>query len=907
MKKTYNPTDINQNKGQELSKKLYRAVSDQAKRLDDARSCARNIGDLFTPNLLVQRKKFCEFSERLIFTDYLSYGHKGEELLWRKGYYDVVSTAKKLKKNEYQPDELSCIQAHINSGIGFYHHMISRLQYEFSLNINNSVDFTMLLDDNKQSIDNDKEAVEWAKQSIHQCLIYLGDLNRYKIEIFPNWDSTLAVRYYLQAISYKPDYGMPHNQMGNLALNQNHLLKAVYHYMRCLSCKFPFEGTSNNLLSLFEKNSKFIEHLPQEDKNADCIIEPGQSEKIKIFLARFLLLIDIWYFNKKIPKVYDLCHQTYKNLEECLSFVKSSVSESGESPTDFENDQYLTSDLIFKMVVICLLCLSKLKSDNSSQLSTLIAFILGIYSQLVQNVTSHIEQSVLNFPITENAKIMKGTGILKDLMNGYKRSKTKLRRRKALNAESEDDESEGSDAGGYRSCSSSDDSFISDDEDVLAVSSDEESDIVKVSDESNCATPKQSLLNGLSNGHIPPSSPQATTKTKEDILAKVRLMNVNDMIEIIAEESTLQTIKILSDWLKNNPEVLKSCGANTGALIRQVTNLLNLININLRSPKIVGLGIKVSEIISKENEIPLTEDVLLKGVETLADAHGRLNWRYTDKRGLSLKEEAMVRVVKLIAFGKFLTGVGETEMTYDEGANKFVCKLKEDVGVDGKDSAALLDQLDSEDRDLCPSNGSTSARPSRDLSKMKHMGELWLAAEVRALESRVGGLGMGVGGMGGRAALSPYLVLDAEALIRYTYVAKQLVNARKFIVVVPTTVVSALDDLKREKIEARDAIRWLESQFHRGNRFFRAQRPQEKAPIPFIKYPKKKDKEMHTYIQIIECCYFLAEQQKGASNVVTLLIGNQNVLTNGENKEFSYVGLAQSVGIAIESISSFHG
>lgn len=118
---------------------------------------------------------------------------------------------------------------------------------------------------------------------------------------------------------------------------------------------------------------------------------------------------------------------------------------------------------------------------------------------------------------------------------------------------------------------------------------------------------------------------------------------------------------------------------------------------------------------------------------------------------------------------------------------------------------------------------------------------------------------------------------------------------------------SVLDDLKREQIEARDAIRWLESQFRRGNRFFRAQRPQEKTPIPFIKYPKKKDKEMHIYIQIIECCHFLAEQQKGASNLVTLLIGNPNVLSNGENKEFSYVGLAQSVGIAIESISSFYG
>lgn len=59
---------------------------------------------------------------------------------------------------------------------------------------------------------------------------------------------------------------------------------------------------------------------------------------------------------------------------------------------------------------------------------------------------------------------------------------------------------------------------------------------------------------------------------------------------------------------------------------------------------------------------------------------------------------------------------------------------------------------------------------------MKHMGQLWLAAEVRALENRVGS----------KAALSPYLVLDSDALIKYTYMVKSLVNSRKFIVLVPT-------------------------------------------------------------------------------------------------------------------------
>ncbi|CAH1100209.1 unnamed protein product [Psylliodes chrysocephalus] len=915
MKKSYTSTDINQNQGQELSKKLYRSISEQAKRLDDARSCARNVGDLFTPNLQVQRKKFCEYCERLIFSDPCLYGRKGEELLWRKGFYDVVATAKKLKKKEYLADEVSFVAAHINAGIGFYSHMISKLQCQFNLNMKPCIDFAMMHSEKKDTGDIKPEAIDWAKQSVHQCLIYLGDLSRYKLEIYPNWDTTLATRYYLQAITYRPEYGMPHNQMGTLAMNQNQFLDAVYHYMRCLACKFSFDGTSNNLMGLFERNSKFIEQLPEEDKNADCIIEPEQSEKIKRLTARFLLLIDIWYFDKKVAKVYDLCHQTYKNLEECLTFVKLSHSESGDSPTEVETDSlpsYLSSDTIFKMVVICLLCISKLQSMKSSQLSTAVAFTLGVYSQLMQNVTNRIQEAVLNFPLNEQAKAKSLNGTLKDLVNGKKRSTSKLRRKKVLKNCS-DDESEASENDEGDFSSSDDDSFMSDDENVLNVSSDEESDIIKVSDE-----PKDHHHpNGLTNGIKSSDTIIVPERTKEDSIRTVQLMDVNDIVEIVTEESLLQSIGVLNDWLRNDVDVLKSCGSNAG-LLRQLTYLINLVNINLRSPKMIGVSLKSSEILNRGPRLPLSEDIVLKGLDILKGSQENLDWFYIEKKSLSLKEEAVVRVVKFMFFGKFLTTISETGITYDENNNALICKLKENKEEDRKKSEFLMNEQ--EDNKVTLSiptttyNGTTkvpfSPTPDRDsssrspdgsngqLNKMKHMGQLWLAAEVRALENRVGA---------GKGALSPYLVLDADALIKYTFMVKQLVHARKFIVLVPTAVVSALDDLKREKIEARDAIRWLESQFHRGNRFFRAQRPQERAPIPFIKYPKKKDKEMHVYIQIIECCHFLAEQQKGASNVVTLLIGNQNVLSNGENKEFSYVGLAQSVGIAIESITTFYG
>ncbi|KAK9880232.1 hypothetical protein WA026_010106 [Henosepilachna vigintioctopunctata] len=893
MKKRFNSVDINQKHGNELSKKLYKTITDLSKRLDDARCCTRNILDLFSPNSLIQRRKLGEYCERLIFSDPVLFGRKAEELLWRKVFYDVVSTAKKLKKANYSDDEVSNLMNHIYSGIGFYHHMILKLQTSFKLNLQTVIDFaTQTIEKDTNGESNKDASFEWAEQSLHQCLMYLGDLSRYKLEISGCLDAATPTRYYMQAIAYKPEYGMPYNQMGTLAMNQNCHLEAVYHYMRCLSCKYSFEGTINNLNSLFEKNSKYIEQLPQEKEDSKCSALLSKSDHIKRFIARFLLLIDIWYFNKNVPKVYNLCHLTFKDLDECLSYIKSS-SENGDIPTDsFETNfinspSYLSSETLFRISVICLLSIAKLQSNNSPQVSTIAAFTLAVYSQLIQNVTAHIEESVLNYPLAELD--------LNSVKKSKCRNKIKLRRRKLNKNVCEDSETSDDDL----SLSSSDQSFISDQEDLLADSTDDE---IEGGD----------IINGNAVGdktHISKAWEQPNKNTdknevvnnKEEVFKKVKKMDVNDMIEIISEETLLQSIKILNDWLMIDTSVFKSCCINTPSLLRQITYLLNLLNINLDDKRHFP-EIHNSSTIDNYAKFPLPEDVIMRGLDFLSDSHKNLDWQCFSTKTLSLKNEAVIRIFKFKAFGRYLLSITEAGITFDDKENIYVCKsgdkeLKKEVGeLISQDSPVttegqIINGKVKEEISSIPNNSKGG-----QLIKMKHMGQLWLASEVSALENRVKG----------RSSLSPYLVLDADALIKYNFMVKHLVHTRKFIVLVPNAVVSVLDDLKREKPEARDAIRWLEAQFHKGNRFFRSQRPQERALIPFIKYPKKRDKEMFTYIQIIECCYYLSEQQKGATNLVTLLIGNQNLLTNGENKEFSYVGLAQTAGITIESITQFY-
>ncbi|KAB0800738.1 hypothetical protein PPYR_06477 [Photinus pyralis] len=885
MKKS-NSNDNHQD-GQEQSKKLYRSISESARRLDDAHSCAHYVGDLFTPTLQIQRSRFQEYCERLIFSDPTLFGRKAEELLWRKCYYDVISAAKRLKKKEFTPKDISNIETHINAGVGHYHHFILRLQYQFQLDVKDVVDFAMFQNILKKSNTcTSKPELEWAQQSVHRCLIYLGDLNRYKLEIYPTWDPGLSIRCYLRAIEFKPEYGIPHNQMGTLASNQNRVLDAVYHYICCLSCKVIFDGTENNLLRLFEKNSHTLEEFPSENKNADCIVQLEPADHIKRLVARFLFLVEMWYFNKNFADVYTLCHQTNVDLQECLSYLKSVSNDSEESPTDADSihtadsvssPAHLSDDTVFKIVVICLLCVSKVQKLHNNQISTVVAFTLAVYSQLLQIITDHLSENLLPFiPEEPDPKIINGVKYPK-VQESKTKGKIRRRRKKKLSS----DESDVSDLD-EEIHSNSDASTYGSDKELMSSSDSDEDDILtnKLSgrvEEKNAANITQQL---------------DFNKSVTELARKVRQIDPNVVLDVVSEEKLLSTVKILSEWFIGDVEIVKSCAKSTRSLLKQIVQLLNFLNIDFQHERLSDMKYLTEQ--DKGQQKCLSEELALKGVNIQ-------NNQFVDSlhhnKHLSIKEETFIRMSRLVSFGHSLAKIPETCIHFNDGLQQFTLQeveIEETNGVDILNGGTGLNDTDSENTLTGMKIPTDNNDSNGQLTKMKHMGQLWLAAEVRALENRVKS----------KTSLSPYLVLDVDSLIQSTAIIKHLVNSKKFIVVIPSAVVSALDDLKRIKSEARDAIRWLELQFHHGNRFCRAQRPQERTSLPFIKYPKKKDKELFTYIQIIECCHHFVQQQN-LSNLVTLLIG-RNAISNSENREISYTGLAHSAGINVEVVTSFY-
>ena len=99
--------------------------------------------------------------------------------------------------------------------------------------------------------------------SIHRCLLFLGDLARYR-ELYtgtgdarskPHGVWAEADRCYRHSLVHAPMSGHPHNQLAVLASYREFHVVVVYRYVRALCAAEPFPTAGGNLVSLFQKHA----------------------------------------------------------------------------------------------------------------------------------------------------------------------------------------------------------------------------------------------------------------------------------------------------------------------------------------------------------------------------------------------------------------------------------------------------------------------------------------------------------------------------------------------------------------------------------------------------------------------------------------------------------------------------
>lgn len=597
------------------------------------------------------------------------------------------------------------------------------------------------------------------------------------------------------------------------------------------------------------------------------------------YLHMKFLFLYVYYKNESLFLLHFL-QDLLTNIENCLSTEQSepnntnTITSTNEKESNIEvylqnckNEQtnYLTDDMIFKIVAICLMSISMLKSKESSEVQGVVAITLAILSRLIQFTITRLQESFidlslpnievsnsknndcntesidaedkdnaikqLNFDESNESKIINDNKASfekesvennNDIQNGSRKTRdktksllTKLRRRKRRNSS----DSDASDIDPTLESSSDEiNSDVSETEDDIlseenVLSEDALSEDITDDEGASVQVNQEDIDNSVAkkiNGHIEmerkSETPEMITEqvqngeqtlngqvdkkvNDKDSLANSGSIETNsnstfdensassnrvtyitqskkenfkpeDVLNIINGKEILASIKICCDWLKSNPDIIRICGKSSRTLLKRVTILLNLININTETllkdfkddSMILSSADKLKECVKI---VPLPEDIDLRGLNLLEDAQKSLNWKILHRHKMNKQEETLLRALKLIEFGHFLSSIEDAGVKYEEAKQLFV----------------MIDLNTSNTKD----NGKSWDMDHSRGKLMRHMGKLWLKAEVCALETRL------------RSRLmSPYLVPDHEALTKHTPALKRLVYAKKFIVVIPS-------------------------------------------------------------------------------------------------------------------------
>ncbi|KAH7294841.1 hypothetical protein KP509_27G021400 [Ceratopteris richardii] len=151
---------------------------------------------------------------------------------------------------------LAVFRSYLAEATGFYHDLILKIGAKHGLSQDDLTN-SSLLDKNIKKNDKRSAELKRCQLSCHRCLIYLGDLARYKEyygDDVKNHDWSIAAGFYVKAASLWPASGNPYNQLAVLATYIGDEMLAVYHYFRSLASETPFLTAKDNLILLFEKN-----------------------------------------------------------------------------------------------------------------------------------------------------------------------------------------------------------------------------------------------------------------------------------------------------------------------------------------------------------------------------------------------------------------------------------------------------------------------------------------------------------------------------------------------------------------------------------------------------------------------------------------------------------------------------
>lgn len=164
--------------------------------------------------------------------------------------------------------------------------------------------------------------------------------------------------------------------MGTLYAGKNYEIDSIFHYCYALVCPVPFALSENNVTKIFHNNSLFLENL------GECRFT------MKNFIAQLILVIDIYFFDKEVMDFNNLCHAAIVSFKKYLSQYKIPSSQTKTETSININGK---DEFIYKITAIFMICLLKLKMNNSSQVHSLHAFLVALCSEIIDCCIERLE------------------------------------------------------------------------------------------------------------------------------------------------------------------------------------------------------------------------------------------------------------------------------------------------------------------------------------------------------------------------------------------------------------------------------------------------------------------------------------------------------------------------------------
>lgn len=927
----------------------FRNVFAIVKALDEQKSNFSSLPSLFqNEDITGPRQKLLGLIDAILMEDFENVGKKTREILWRKVYYDPISISKRLRK-QHADDKDETFQLLVNfikNAIKHYKTLILKFEDLFSLDLRYIIDFGIIANGadafEKRS---EKELytlneINYALETIHAFLVCLGDLHRYCIEfnfaekdVSINTSKELASKYYIEAFKLNPKVGMPHNQLGTLAGGTNQEIDSIFHYLYSLCSPVPFELSELNVNRIFQQNLEALEKVKPSSTS------DGFNEKE--FMMQMVLVIDIFYYDKDIADFNSICRSVLVSFKEYLS----------------KNRRHHQVDLTFQLTSIFMICLLKLKLNNSPKVHSLNAFLVAFCAEMIEVAISKVDSYIadhkdenLQFCDEYNKKFIefdKKIKLARDANRGIVKSKQsesikdsgseknenqlsmdsnkpstsetsdkvplkivkravqptllapaqqpnacrrRRKRRGGTNSsdESEDDsysisEYENSDAESMNSdfdsydeqddyrCSSDDENFG---EEAERKQTGSDNDDVYIENEEivycDGKAANEKLTNGdhqnnfysfqesdglsgsgeHSNDDVVIEDETLVFRNEGDdeshkgmkMKYKKKYTKVNPNLIIRfgdTHAAWMQSLKVLFDWLRLNPEIVVSCYHSNPEFINKIMKLINFLNIDIFTRKIyfdrsliviANVRADLRHLFDIRHQIATYEDIVFKKCLLFEELQQPLDWELNYKLQITPQEDVIIRNFKIIDFGFHLCKMKKFHYSFCARNRVFIEKFgrrhdrrnrkerdekssrkrptrrerrrnrqqqrrngkeheRASGGIESQEEFPSIEQSQkSSVRKGYLRNRSTGAEEVKDKEnqaqneakqiekKNELMGKLWLKSEIKTLESRK---------ISGSVTLTPYLMVDSKSLTEHLNIIKNLVKTRKFVLLIP--------------------------------------------------------------------------------------------------------------------------